>query len=103
MDMEQLLQQEIELRKLLSENLTNQRELNKIDFIEKNGFGVGDIVEWRNGENAVKGVISEIEFSGVKPTYYKALLFNSNGKVGKREVRIWSCEFNSMKLIEKSL
>lgn len=101
--MEQLLQQEIELRKLLSENLTNQRELNKIAFIEKYGFVVGDIVKWRNGKESVKGVISEIEFFGVNPTYYKALLFNSNGKVGKREVRIWSFEFNSMKLIEKSL
>ena len=102
MNLEQLKQQEKELTDLLIENRVKQRELNTIAFIQKNGFDVGDIVEWMDGKNQKKGIISEIECSGTMPNHYKAKLFNSDGNVGKREVRIWSYYLNSIKLIGKS-
>ena len=102
MNLEQLKQQEKELTDLLIENRVKQRELNTIAFIQKNGFDVGDIVEWIDGKNQKKGIISEIECTGTIPYYYKAQLFNSDGKVGKRESRIWSYSLNSIKLIGKS-
>ena len=102
MNLEQLKQQEKELTELLSENRSKQRELNRITFIQKNGFDIGDIVEWMDGKNQKKGIISEIECSGTIPNYYKAQLFNSDGKVGKREAIIWSYSLNSIKLIAKS-
>lgn len=102
MNLEQLKQQEKELTNLLSENRSKQRELSKIAFIQKHGFDVGDAVEWMDGKTPRKGVISEIEFSGTTPNCYKAKLFNSDGKIGKREMRIWSFSFKSIKLVAKS-
>lgn len=101
MNLEQLKQQEKELTELLSENRNKQRELNKIAFIQKHGVDVGDIVEWMDGNTPRKGVISEIEFSGTTPNYYKAQLFNSDGKAGKRDARIWSYSLNSIKLVAR--
>lgn len=104
MNLQELKQQEKELTDLLSENRSKQKELNKIAFIQKHGVDVGDIVEWMDSSNIPrKGVVSEIEFSGTTPNYYKAQLFNSDGKVGKRDTRIWSFSFNSIKLVAKSL
>ena len=102
MNLEQLKQQEKELTDLLSENRDKQRELNKIDFIQKHGVDVGDTIEWIDGNTPRKGIISEIEFRGTTPNYYKAQLFNSDGKIGKRETRIWSFSFKSIKLVAKS-
>jgi hypothetical protein len=103
MTIEQLQQEEKELRILLSENRNRQRELNKNAFIQKYGIDIGDTVEWIDGNTPRKGVVSEIEFSGVNPNCYKALLFNSDGKVGKRDVRIWSFSFKSLKLVSKAV
>ena len=102
MTIEQLEKQEKELNNLLSENRRKQRELNKIAFIEKHGIDVGDTVEWMDGNTPRKGVIGEIEFSGVNPNYYKAILFNSDGKLGKRYMRIWSYSVKSLKMVAKS-
>jgi hypothetical protein len=102
MTIEQLEKEEKELSKLLNANREKQRELNKNIFISKLGIDVGDTVEWMDGSTLRNGMISEIEFSGVKPTYYKAVLFNSNGKIGKRDVRIWSYSIGSLKLVAKS-
>lgn len=77
---------------MLAENRKKQIELNKIYFIQKHGVKIGDIVEWIDGEKLCKGIISEIEFSGTTPTYYKAILFNSDGKIGKKEIRIYRYE-----------
>ncbi len=102
MTIEQLEKQEKELTDLLSENRNKQRELNKITFIQKYGIDVGDTVEWMDGNTPRKGVIGEIEFSGVTPNYYKAILFNADGKLGKRDMRIWSYSIKSLKLVAKS-
>ena len=102
MNLEQLKQQEKELQDLLSENRNKQRELNKLSFIEKHGINIGDTVEWMDGNTPRKGVIKYIEFNGVKPNYYIANLFNSDGKVGKRDVRIWSYSYTTLKLAAKS-
>lgn len=102
MTIEQLKQQEKELNNLLSENRSKQRDLNKIAFVEKHGIDVGDTVEWINGSTPQKGIISKIEFSGVNANYYKAVLFNADGKVGKRKIRMLSYLIKSLKLVAKS-
>lgn len=102
MNIEQLKQQEKELQDLLSENRNKQRELNRIAFIKKCGVDVGDVIEWIDGRTPRKGVIKDVEFNGVTPSYFIASLFNSDGNVGKREMRIWSFSFDSIKLITKS-
>ena len=102
MTIEQLKQQEKELNELLSENRSKQRELNKIVFIEKHGIDIGDTVEWMDYKTPRKGIIEEIEFSGVNPNYYKAILFNADGKLGKRDMRIWTSSIKSLKVVAKS-
>lgn len=97
----ELQKEEQELSELLSENRRQQRELNKLAFVEKHGVDVGYTVEWIESRTPRKGVISGIEFTGVNPVRYRVLLFNSNGKVGKRESKIWSFSLSSIKIISK--
>ena len=99
MTLEQLEQQEIELNNLLSENRGKQKELNAIAFIEKHGFNIGDKVEFSSGKNKKTGVISRLEFFGVRTAYYIINLFNSDGRIGKREQRIWNSELSTLKHI----
>jgi hypothetical protein len=96
MNIEQLKQEENKLVDLLIENRNKQRELNKIAFIEKHGVNIGDTIEWMDGKTPRKGVVTEIKFSGVDANYYKALLFNADGKIGKKESRIWSMSLESI-------
>jgi hypothetical protein len=103
MTIKQLQKEEKELSRLLSENRNQQRELNKNAFIQKYGIDIGDTVEWIDGNTPRKGIVSEIQFSGVKPNSYRALLFNADGKVGKRDMRIWSFSFKSLKLVSKAV
>lgn len=97
MNLQELGIQEQELRNLLAENHNKQKELRVQEFIKKHGINIGDTVEWED-LYIKKGVISKIEFSGNTPRYYHAYLFNADGKVGKREVRIWN---NDLKTIKK--
>ncbi len=101
MNLEQLQQEEQSLIELLSENRRKQRIINERNFVEKHGFDIGDTIKWVDGTTVRKGLIFMIEFSGVYPQYYMVRLFNSNGKVGKREARIWHSQMNSIRLIEK--
>lgn len=101
MELEKLKQEEKEITELLSENLDKQRELNKIAFTQKHGVDVGDTVEWIDGKTPHKGIIAEIEFNRVTPKHFIAKLFNSDGKIGKREIRIWSYSFDSLKRVSK--
>lgn len=100
MTIEQLIKEEKQLRLLLSENLAKQKALNGIAFIEENGFKIGDKIEWTEGKKKKTGVISRIDSTGTIPYYYMANLFNSNGEVGKREVRIWRSDLSSVKKID---
>jgi len=102
MNIEQLKQEENKLLNLLSENRSRQKELSIKSFIEKHGVDIGDVVEWKDGKNVIKGVVSEIECGQVKANYYKALLFNTDGKVGKRCTRIWYYSMDSLKVISKA-
>ena len=101
MEIDKLRQEEQDLLTLLSKNRQRQKELNKVDFVKKYGFDIGDPVEWMDGRTKREGVISRIEFSGVMPSYYHVNLYNSDWKVGKREMRIWSYSVSSMKPIKK--
>ena len=102
MNLDQLKQEEEKLLNLISENRSKQKELNRIEFVKKWGIDIGDTVEWVDGKTIRTGVISKIEYSGVNPYYYWALLFNSDGKLGKREIRLWSWNLDGIKSITKS-
>lgn len=102
MTIEQLKEEETELTDRLSENRNKQRELYKIDFVEKYGADVGDTIEWMDGKTLKRGVVHNIKFSGVKPSLYEAFLFNADGAVGKRSNRIWFYSLETIKVIEKA-
>ena len=97
----ELKEEEAGLIDLLNKNRAKQKELNRIDFIEKYGIDLGDEIEWQYGFEIKKGIISNIEFAGVNPKYFKVINFNKNGEIGKKEVRIWPQEQKSVKLIKK--
>lgn len=101
MNLEALRQEEQQLMDLLTENRNKQREINKAAFIQKHGVDIGDLVEWHSSKGAKRGVISKIEFSGLNPSYYYAFIVNADGKVCKREVRIWSFEMYQFQVIKK--
>jgi hypothetical protein len=99
MTTEELIQQEKELMEYLSSNRQKQRELNQIAFMDKHKVYIGDCVEFMDGKTKRTGIISGVEFSGVNPSYYICTLFNTDGKLGKREVRIWHSSMNTLKVI----
>ena len=100
--LEELKQQEKELTNLLVENRGRQRELNRIAFVQEYNADIGDTIEWLDGRTRRKGVIVEIEFSGVTPYYYRVQLFNADGNLGKRITRVWSPSSSQMKIISRA-
>jgi hypothetical protein len=95
---EQLQQEERQLRSLLNENLNKQRELIESDFIEKKGINKGDVVEW--GKVKHKGVVLRVYTFGMTPVGFVVALYKSNGELGKREMVLYSSE--TVKVISKS-
>lgn len=102
MTKEQLIAEEKELLKQLVANRDAQREMNALEFINKNGVNIGDTIEWMDGRNPLKGVVSKIEYSEVRPDHYMAYLLNSDGLIGKREKRIWHFDIKTIKVINKA-
>lgn len=96
---EQLQQEERQLRSLLNENLKKQREFNELDFIEKKGINKGDVVEWNNGK--YKGVVLRVYTFGMTPLGFVVALYNSNGELGKREIVLYDSN-KTVKVISKS-
>jgi len=99
MNIEELKIEEQALAKRLNENREMQRTINTAEFVKKWGVDIGDTVEWTEGSGKRSGVISRIESWSTTPSYFHAFLFNADGKLGKREVRIYG---NSLKLIKKN-
>lgn len=97
MNLEQLKQQEKELSDLLSVNRNKQRDYYTTLFCEKYKIKIGDTIKFKDGKDTVVGVINRFDYSGVKPNYPVVSLFNSDGKVGKREKR---CYYSSLESIE---
>jgi hypothetical protein len=95
---DQLQQEEIQLRSLLNENLKKQREFNESDFIEKKGINKGDVVEW--GRVKHKGVVQRVYNVGVNPFGFVVAIYKSNGELGKKEMVLYSSE--TVKVISKS-
>ena len=94
---EQLIHEEKELLIAIHENRLKQKNYNTEKFCEKYGIKIGDTIKFKDGKDIVTGVISKFEYSGVKPTYPIVLLFNQDGRVGKREKR---CYWSSLETIE---
>ena len=99
MTLKELEQEEQSLLNMLSENREKQKELHRIEFVKKFGIDIGDTVEWTEGQSLKTGVISKIEYGGVRPYFFHAYLLNADGKVGKREVRIWSSFLHRIKKV----
>jgi len=97
--LDELKEEEKIILKSLLDNRESQKLLLTEEFSKKHGINIGDNVEWMDGRKLKRGVVSKIEYSGHKPNYFWAALFNADGKVGAREMRIWNFQFDSIKKI----
>jgi hypothetical protein len=88
-DIKRLLEEEKNILFLLNENRKEQKRINTDNFLNKLGIEIGDIIEFKDGNDLVRGKFHKIDYSGVKPQYVYVLLFNSDGKIGKREKRCY--------------
>ena len=97
---EKLIKEEKELLQKLSENRDLQCEYYTNLFCEKYKIKIGDTIKFKDGEDFVTGVIDHFEYSGVKPNYPIVLLFNQDGKVGKREKRCWWSALETIEVVQ---
>ena len=97
---EQLINEEKELLAKISENRNKQRDYYTNLFCEKHKIKIGDTIKFKDGKDTVIGVIDHFEYSGVKPNYPIVLLFNNDGKVGKREKRCWWSALETIEVVQ---
>lgn len=98
MELKELEQEEKRLMELLDANRKSQRVIHTQIFLSKYGINIGDTVEFEDGREKVVGVLDRLEYSGVLVNYPMIRLFNSDGKLGKREKRCWWSSFETLKL-----
>jgi hypothetical protein len=101
MKIEELKSEETNLLNLLKENRDKQREIYTTEYEESLSVGIGYKLEWMGGNTKRTGIVDRYEYAGVKPNYMICTLFNSDGKIGKRETRIWGSELKSIKVLDK--
>ena len=97
---DQLIHEEKELLIAIHENRVKQRNYNTKMFCKKYGIKIGDTIKFKDGKDIITGVISKFEYSGVKPNYPVVLLFNQDGKVGKREKRCWLSSLETIEVVK---
>ena len=97
---EQLINEEKELVAKILENRNKQRDYYTTLFCEKYKIKIGDTIKFKDGKHTVTGVVDHFEYSGVKPSYPIILLFNNDGKVGKRQKRCWYSSLESIEVVQ---
>ena len=102
MNIVQLKEEEQKLRALLSENLEKQKEINASELVEKYGINIGDTVEFIEWGKQKTGIVKRIEFYDTTPYGYIVGLFNSDGKLGKKESQISKYHTDLIKVIKKA-
>lgn len=103
MTIEQLQQEEKDLKLRLKDNASKQRALNAEHFASKTGLHIGDAVEHTPKNKIVlSGVISRYVFSKQNHIVYgvKIRLFNKNGTVSSQEYSTITHE--NIKVIKKA-
>jgi len=96
----QLVQEEATILDSLSTNRAEQRDIRTEIFLEKYGIKIGDAIEFNEGKETIRGVITSLEYNGVKPVYVVVNQFNSDGKVVKREKRCWYSSLGTIKKLQ---
>jgi hypothetical protein len=98
---EKLIDEEKELLQKISENKKAQREYYTDLFCKKYKIKIGDTIKFKDGRKLVTGVIDRFEYyySGVNPVYIIVLLFNKDGKLGKREMRCWHSSLETIEVV----
>jgi hypothetical protein len=94
----ELQQEEKNLLALLSANRLKQKEINTEAFCKKLGVNIGDTIQFQDGRQTLMGVFTKIDYYQYTPNRIIATLFNSDGKLGKRERIVWNAE--SVKKLE---
>lgn len=101
MTIKQLQDQESDLMAQLINNRENQRILNTIEFTQKYGIEIGDTITWLDGRFERKGIVSKMTYWENKPSTVFCNLFNQDGNIGKREIRLWNNDLKVAKVISK--
>ena len=97
---EKLINEEKELLQKISENREMQRKYYTDLFCKKYNIKIGDTIKFKDGKDIVIGVIDHFDYSGVKPSYPIVLLFNQDGKIGKRERRCWYSSLETIEVVQ---
>lgn len=100
---EQLINEENELLTAISENKRKQKEYYTNLFCEKYKIKIGDTISYKEGKDnkdIVVGVLDHFQYSDVHPYAPVVLLFNSDGKVGKREKKCWYSSLETIEVVQ---
>ena len=97
---EKLINEEKELLQKIFENREMQRKYYTELFCEKYKIKIGDTIKFKDGKDIVTGIIDHFDYSGVKPSYPIVLLFNQDGKIGKREKRCWYSSLETIEVVQ---
>lgn len=98
-EIEELIKEEKDLLDKLLQNRSLQKEHNTILFCRKYGIRIGNTISFKDGNKLITGVLDHFEYSGVNVSYPIVRLFNQDGKIGKREVRCWYSNLETIKVI----
>ena len=101
MTLQQLEIEENELRERLNENLSKQRDINTVNYLNKIQLKIGDSVTFMSGRKELTGVLDSLEYNQQEVRYPIIRIFNSDGKLGKRTTRVWYSEVPTLKLFNK--
>lgn len=100
MTLQQLIEEENDLRDKLAVNFAAQKEIKTAEFLKKHGLKFGDTIEFKNGGKVVSGIFSSVDYIGTRPWRVFVLLFNKNGSIGKKEA---SCsDITNIKIIKSA-
>ncbi len=89
MKITELEKEERELRIRLDANVKQQKELRKEQFLASLEVKLLDKVQFIDGMKYKKGVFTRVDCTYSTP-YCMVTLFNSNGKLGKRVMRVYN-------------
>jgi len=97
---DKLITEEKNLLVAIHENRIKQKEYYTNLICEKYKIKIGDTIKFKDGKDFITGVIDRFDYSGVKPNYPIVLLFNQDGKVGKREKRCWWSLLETIEVVQ---
>lgn len=95
-----LKKQEKELQKSLEENQQHQREINQKEWLEKRNLNIGDVISFQSSTLSIGRVFGKLDHlmfdNDQKVSYPMIKLLNNKGRCGKRIVRVWLNEVQTI-------